>query len=82
MLSGMKQRHQFGTLWVRCLQAIRLASIAVKTGQRQIVEGASATLRYRHDVIHGKRDVLPLLSGVTVFTQSLCTTLYLRLLRA
>jgi hypothetical protein len=80
MLSGMKQRDQFGALRIYRLQPIRLPTIAVKTGQRQIVERSSATLRQRHDVIHGKRHVLPLLGRMTILTQGLCTTTHLRLL--
>jgi hypothetical protein len=45
MLSGMKQRDQLGALRVYCLQPIRLPTITVKTGQRQIVESSSAALR-------------------------------------
>jgi hypothetical protein len=71
MLAGMKQLHQGVTLGVHSLTPICLAPIAVKTGQRQIVECSAATLRYRHDVIHGKRHVLPLLGRMTVLTQSL-----------
>jgi len=41
----MKQRDQFVALRVYCLQPIRLPTITVKTGQCQIVENSSATLR-------------------------------------
>jgi hypothetical protein len=44
MLSGIKQRDQLVALRVYCLQPIRLPTITVKTGQRQIFEGSGAAL--------------------------------------
>jgi hypothetical protein len=41
----MKQRDRLSALRVHCLQPIRLPTIAVKAGQRQIFEGSSAAMR-------------------------------------
>lgn len=56
---GVNSRHMIG-----------LAAIAVKTGQRQILDVVGAALCKRYDVIDGEANVLPLLIGVTVLTQT------------
>lgn len=45
----------------------------MKASQSQIVEGARPSLSEGENMVHGKRYVLPLLCGMAILTQAICS---------
>ena len=81
VLAGVEQRRGGTTLRIAAGPVHPFPPIAVKTGEGEIVEGMRPPLCQRENVIDGKRHILPLLSGMTVFTQALGALAYLGLHR-
>jgi hypothetical protein len=82
VLAGVEQGRDGTPLRIAAGPVRRFPPIAVKTGQGEIVEGVRPPMRQRENVIDRKGHILPLLSGMTVFTQPLGALAYLGLHRA
>jgi hypothetical protein len=82
VLAGVEQGRDGPTLRIAAGPVRPFPPIAVKTGEGEIVEGVRPPMRQREDVIDGKRHILPLFGGMTVFTQALGALAYLGLHRA
>ena len=82
LLAGVEQGRGGTTLRIAAGPVRRFPPIAVKTGEGEIVEGMRPLMRQRDNVIDGKRHILPLFGGMTVFTQAMGALAYLGLHRA
>jgi hypothetical protein len=82
VLAGVEQGRGGTTLWIAAGPVRPFPPIAVKTGEGEIVEGVRPSMYQRENVIDGKGHILPLLGGMTVFTQALGALAYLGLHRA
>jgi hypothetical protein len=82
VLAGVEQGRGGPTLRIAAGPVRPFPPIAVKTGEGEIVEGVRPPMCQRENVIDGKRHILPLLGGMTVFTQALGALAYLGLHRA
>ena len=82
VLAGVEQGRGGTTLRIAAGPVRPFPPIAVKTGEGEIVEGVRPPLCQRENVIDGKGHILPLLGGMTVFTQALGALAYLGLHRA
>src|SRR5439155_9400587 len=82
LLAGVEQGRGGTTLRIAAGPMRRFPPIAVKTGEGEIVEGVRPPMRQRDNVIDGKRHILPLFGGMTVFTQAMGALAYLGLHRA